>query len=160
MQILGPQADEIANFQYAAQKASDDIYQTSGRDQYFAWYNRGSNLVKLQDFTGAAQAYDQAFAIYPTIDEAKRPWRMLWYQTGPYFAYYYTGRYQDVITLATQTIIAASEPSIEESFYWRAMSKQALGDQEGAIADLRESLKWHPDFGPSMALLQQWGVSP
>ncbi len=161
MQILGPQADPTANFQYAAQKASDDIYRTTGRDLFFAWYNRGTSLTKLQDFTGAAQAYDQAFTIYPTISEKDRPWRMLWYQTGPYFAYYYSGRYQDVVDLATTTIATTStEPSIEESFYWRAMAKQALGDKEGAISDLRTSLKWHPDFGPSMALLQQLGAEP
>jgi methyl-accepting chemotaxis protein len=64
------------------------------------------------------------------------------------------------VVIDAVAITVATEPSIEESFYWRAMAKQALGDQEGAVADLRESLKWHPDFGPTMALLQQWGVQP
>jgi hypothetical protein len=86
--VLGPQWDETANLQYAAQKASDEIYSLSGRQQYFAWFNRGSNLVWLQDYAGAAAAYDEAFALYPSIPEDERPWRMLWYQTGPYFAYH------------------------------------------------------------------------
>ena len=30
--------------------------------------------------------------------------RMMWYQTGPYFAYYYSARYQDVINLANTTL--------------------------------------------------------
>ncbi|RPI26579.1 MAG: tetratricopeptide repeat protein, partial [Chloroflexota bacterium] len=158
MAILGPQADETYNFQYAAQLASNEIVALTGRDQYFAWYNRGSNLVKLQDFAGAADAYDQAFALYPSIPEESRPWRMLWYQTGPYFAYYYTGRYNDVINLATTTLTSASEPAIEESFYWRAMARLALGDNQGAIEDFEESLKWHAEFEPSLYQLRALGV--
>jgi tetratricopeptide (TPR) repeat protein len=156
--ILGPQTDEVYNYRYAAQKASDDIATLTGRDLYFAWYNRGTNLVKLQDYAGAAEAYDQAFTLYPTIPEKMRPWRMLWYQTGPYFAYFFTGRYQDVINLATETIIHSSEPAIEESFYWRARAKATLGDTAGAVDDLRESLKWHPDFAPSVEELNALGA--
>jgi hypothetical protein len=158
--ILGSQADETYNYQYAAQRASDEIIQLTGRDQFFAWYNRGSNLAKLQDYTGAAAAYDEAFAIYPTIPEAKRPWRVLWYQTGPYFAYFYTGRYYDVINLATNTLEHIDKPAIEESFYWRAMAKAALGDIPGAVEDYRASLEWHPNFGPTLYQLQVLGVEP
>jgi tetratricopeptide (TPR) repeat protein len=156
--IFGPQTDEVYNYRYAAQKASDDIATLTGRDLYFAWYNRGTNLVKLQDYAGAAEAYDQAFTLYPTIPEKMRPWRMLWYQTGPYFAYFFTGRYQDVINLATETIIHSSEPAIEESFFWRARAKAALGDTASAVDDLRESLKWHPDFAPSVEELNALGA--
>jgi tetratricopeptide (TPR) repeat protein len=160
MAILGPQADQTYNYQYAAQKASDEIYTTTGRDQYFAWYNRGSSLVGLQDYAGAANAYDQAFAIYPSIPEKQRPWRMVWYQTGPYFAYFYSGRYYDVLTLATSTIDNASEPAIEESFYWRAMANTALGQTDSAITDYRTSLQWHPGFEPSLYQLNLLGVNP
>jgi tetratricopeptide (TPR) repeat protein len=85
---------------------------------------------------------------------------LIWYQTGPYFAYYYSGRYQDVIELATTTLDAMSEPILEESYYWRAMAKIALGETEAAIKDLRESLKHHPDFIPSLELLRQLGEEP
>jgi hypothetical protein len=98
--------------------------------------------------------------LYPTLAEKKRPWRMLWYQTGPYFAYFYSGRYQDVINLASQTIDAASEPYIEESFYWRAMSEAALGEQSKAIDDLKISLEYHPGFSPSLAEMNTLGVAP
>ena len=160
MTLLGPQADEVANLQYAAQKASDEIFALSGEAQYFAWFNRGTSLMRLGDYAGAATAYDQAFTVYATLPEEDRPWRMLWYQTGPYFAYYYSGRYYDAISLATTTIVAASEPAIEESFYWRGLSRLAVGDSEGAIADFRDSLKWHPDFAPSLAQLSALGVTP
>lgn len=147
--ILGPRWDETTSNQIAAQKASDDIYTLTGRAQYFAWFNRGTSLMQLQDYSGSAQAYDQAFVLYPSIPVEERPWRMLWYQTGPYFAYFYTGRYYDVIDLASRTLENMSTPSLEESFYWRGMAKAALGDTSGAIADYRASLKLHPDFEPA-----------
>ena len=163
MSILGPQADELANYKYAADKASSEIYTTTGRDQFFAWYNRGTNLVWLRDYAGAAAAYDEAYKLDATLasaDPARRPWRILWYETGPYFAYFYTNRYSDVINLATQTLINSSEPALEESWYWRAMARATLGDAADAIDDLRTSLVWHPGFGPSLAELQKLGATP
>ncbi len=160
MTILGSQRDEEFNYRYAAQKASDEIFTFDGRDQFFAWFNRGDNLVSLQDFAGAASAYDEAFALYPEIPEKERPWRMMWYQSGPYQAYYYSGRYQDVIELASSTLDAMSEPVLEESYYWRALSREALGDNKGAIKDLRSALKYHPGFEPAMTQLQRLGVTP
>lgn len=153
--ILGPHSSEKYNSSYAAQKASDEIYVLTGRDQFFAWFNRGTNLVRLQDYAGAAAAYDQAFVLYPTIPEKERPWRVMWYQTGPYWAYYYTGRYQDVIKLSTTTLKAMSEPVLEESYYWRALAREALGDSKGAIKDLRSSLEIHPGFEPALTQLEQ-----
>jgi tetratricopeptide (TPR) repeat protein len=165
--LLGPQADETANYQYAAQKASQEILSSQGRDLYFAWYNRGTSLMYLQDYNGAVEAYNQAFAIYPNIPEKQRPWRMLWYQTGPYFAYFFTQRYYDLITLTTSTIDNANEPAIEESFFWRARAFYELYQLEGkqeyldhAIEDFRTSLQWHPDFGPTLAQMQSIGVEP
>jgi tetratricopeptide (TPR) repeat protein len=160
MAILGPNADEEKNDRDAAQKASDEIYRLSGRDQFFAWFNRGTNLVRLQDYAGAAAAYDEAFALYPSIAEKQRPWRMMWYQTGPYWAYYYTGRYQDVINLATTTLEAMSEPVLEESYYWRALAREALGDSKGSIKDLRSALDVHPGFEPALTQLEQLGETP
>ena len=116
--------------------------------------------IRLQDYAGAAAAYDEAFALYPTIPEKERPWRMMWYQTGPYWAYYYTGRYQDVTNLTTKTLDAMSEPVLEESYYWRALAREALGDSKGAIKDLRSSLEYHPGFEPSLMQLEQLGGTP
>ena len=39
--ILGPYADETAAIRIAAQRASDEIFRLEGRDQFFAWFNRG-----------------------------------------------------------------------------------------------------------------------
>jgi tetratricopeptide (TPR) repeat protein len=153
--LIGPHNDEFYNYQYAANLASDEIVSLSGRDQFFAWFNRGSSLVSLQDYAGAAEAFDNAFAQYPLIPENVRPWRMMWYQTGPYWAYFYTGRYQDVINLSTATLDAMSEPILEESYYWRGLAREALGDVPGAIEDLQTSLASHPGLSPSLFELER-----
>ena len=159
--LLGTDADVTANYQHAAQKASDEIYGLDGIDQYFAWYNRGTNLMLLSDYTGAGQAYDQAFALYPNIPEAQRPWRMLWYQTGPYFAYYHSGRYWDVFYLAENTLSAMqSDKNLEETYYWRGMANVALGNTSGAIEDFRLALKYHPGFQPAEYQLSLLGIQP
>jgi hypothetical protein len=44
MAILGEQADETVNYQYAAQKASDEIFALTDTNKFFAWFNRGTNL--------------------------------------------------------------------------------------------------------------------
>jgi len=148
MELLAPLADETTAYQLAAQKASDEIFSLEGRQKAFAWYNRGTNLVYLDDYGGAASAYDEYFALYAGLnpEEINIPWRHVWYQTGPYWAYFYSGRYYDVLNLATTTIAAASEPAIEESWYWRALAKEALGDIDGAVADLQEAIKLNSNF--------------
>jgi tetratricopeptide (TPR) repeat protein len=161
MDLLGPNADETYNTEMAAELASVEIFETSGRAQFFAWFNRGTNLVRLDDYAGASQAYDEAFKIDAQLaisDPDARPWRIMWYQTGPYWAYYYTGRYYDVLNLANFTIENMSEPAVEESFYWRALAREALGDLDGAIQDYKRALKWHPDWSLALAQLDRLGV--
>ncbi len=161
MDILGPDADELTNFENAAIKAANEVFGLSGIDQYFAWFNRGSSLVKLQDYAGASNAYDEAFAVYPSIPEADRPWRMLWYQTGPYFAYYYYQRYWDLLYLADSTLnTMQGDRNLEESYYWRGMAKVQLGDTAGAIEDFRASLQYHPGFEPPLYQLSLLGAPP
>jgi len=159
MSLLGADADETANYQNTALKASNEIFGLSGIDQYFAWFNRGSSLVKLEDYGGAATAYDEAFKVYPNIPEAERPWRMLWYQTGPYFAYYGVGRYYDLLYLADGTLKAMqSDKNLEESYYWRGMARAALGDKAAAIEDFRLALQYHVGFEPALYQLKLLGV--
>jgi len=130
------------------------------RDKFFAWFNAGTSLVCLQDYNAAADAYDTAFSIYPEITREDRPFRIFWYEEGPYVAYYNSGRYQDVIDLADQTLKNMGEPLLEESYYWRAMSYNALGDVAKAVDDLRTSLKCHPGYAPSVKMLEELGVKP
>jgi len=160
MAALGPYADVGESYRRAAQIASQEASTLSGLEQFFAFFNYGTSLVNLQDYAGAARAYDQAFALLANLPEDRRPWRIMWYQTGPYFAYYYMGRYQDVVRLADTTIGSADQPYIEESFIWRARARLALGDTAGAAEDVRTALEYHPGFPPAVELAQALNLQP
>ena len=131
--LLGPDADETANYQNAALKAANEIYGLGGIDQYFAWFNRGTNLVALAGLRRRMPpAYDEAFKIYPTIPETERPWRMLWYQTGPYWAYFYSSA-----TMIRSTWRMARSTPCKATKTWKrattgaAWPGPALGDTAG-----------------------------
>lgn len=163
MQVLGPYADPMWAAQKALTTAEEHILTTTGINQFFAWFAKGTSHVSLQQYADAAVAYDRAFAIYNALgeDDVQRPYRMMWYQTGPYWAYYYSGRYLDVINLANVTLTETiSKPTIEESIYWRGRAKYMIGDTPGAIADYREALRLHPNWGPAVQGLQDLGIQP
>ena len=122
-------------FARALQVALDEIA-TSPDDRY-AWFNAGSNYVGLGQYEEAAAAYDRARTL-------NLPWRMLWYQFGPFDAYLQVGRYPDVIALADANLTVT--PNLEESYYYRALARRALGDQTGAAADLEAALRYNPRF--------------
>lgn len=154
MQLLGTDADEATNYRSTAAKAAEEINTLNGIDRYFALFNYGSSLVQLENYAEASLAYDEAFRTYRSLSEDTRPWRMLWYQTGPYFAYFNSGRYNDVIELATQTLDAMQgEKNLEESYVWRARALAALGDTQGARQDLLLALEFHPGFLPALGEL-------
>jgi len=163
MQVLGPYADPQWAAQHALKVAEDRILATSGINQYFAWYAKGTSHVDLFEYQDAAIAYDQAFTIYNSLgeDDVQRPYRMMWYQTGPYKAYFYSGRYQDVINLANITLLETiSKPTIEESLYWRGQAYYMIGNTNAAIDDYREALRLHPNWGPALQALQDLGIQP
>ena len=159
--LLGNYADTDWSSRYALEVAQDEISALSGIDQFFAAFNAGTSHVYLREYVDAAYAYDYAFQLYAEIPKDDlRPFRTMWYQTGPYFAYYYSGRYQDVIDLANVTFNTIGDDVLEESWYWRGMGELALGSTDAAIADFRESVRLHPDFAAGLYQLSQLGVSP
>lgn len=160
--LLGPWADPTWADQHALEIAEGELDGLEGNDQFFAWFNKGSSHVRLQQYADAAIAYDQAFQLYAALgdDDTQRPYRILWYQTGPYWAYFYTGRYQDTINLADTTLYdTIAEPTLEESLYWRGMAYWALGQNTEAIADFRESVRLNPNFAPGIDMLSQLGTN-
>lgn len=159
--ILGPWQDEVWARQHALEVAENEEIQLEGNDQFFAIFNQGTSLVTLQRYAEAATAYDRAFALYAELgqDDTQRPYRIMWYQTGPYFAYYHSGRYQDVINLANNTLNETiSEPTLEESLFWRARAEYALGDYDAAFADMYETVRLNPNFSPGIFYLELWNA--
>jgi hypothetical protein len=107
----------------------------------FAWFNVGTNYTALGEYALAAAAYDQARTL-------GLPFRMLWYQFGPFEAYLALGRYQDVIDLAVANLNMVGNQ--EESHTYLGRARQALGDVEAARQCYREALKYHPGFAPAL----------
>lgn len=143
--LLGSWADPTWAYQHALDIAEEETAALSGVDLFFAWFNKGTSLVKLQRYPEAAAAYNQAFQVYSELDnDPPRPYRIMWYQTWPYMAYYYSGEYQNTINLANNTLDAKS--TLEESLYWRALAKEALGNVTGAIDDLQQALYLNKHF--------------
>ena len=159
--LLGDWADDDWAARHALELAQAEVQSLTAIDQYFAAFNVGSSHVALREYVDAGYAYDYAFQLYAALgDDGLRPYRMMWYQTGPYFAYYYSGRYQDVIDLANATFDTIGDDVLEESFYWRGMGWFALGYTDNAIADFREAVRLHPGFPPAVYQLEQLGVEP
>ncbi|MFZ3069785.1 MAG: C39 family peptidase, partial [Anaerolineaceae bacterium] len=142
--LLGNQADETYNIAYTLELETERIDTLTGREQFLAQYNQGTLLLMQKNYPAAAEAYDKAFEIYKHLYEEERPWRLLWYEPGPYEAYYYTGRYEDVLNLANKTLDDTPEDALPETLLWRGRANLKLGDQETAIFDFKRALQWHP----------------
>jgi hypothetical protein len=144
--ILGEQYDPTVMWARAYEAAQLAVSQQPG--DAFAWFNLGTDLVHYGDYAGAAAAYDQARTI-------GLPWRMLWYQFGPFEAYHAVGRYDDVIALADATINVT--PSIEETHYWRGKALAAQGNVEAARTAWQRALAQNPNFAPALEALATEG---
>jgi tetratricopeptide (TPR) repeat protein len=161
--LLGPLADADTAATRALLLAEVESRSLTGIDRFFAWFNVGTSHVALREYVDAAYAYDYAFQIYAQLadDNSTRPYRIMWYQTGPYFAYYYSARYADVINLADTTLKdTISEPVLEESLLWRGRAYYMAGKTDLAVSDYRAALKIHPGWGPAMQGLQDLGYQP
>lgn len=112
----------------------------------FLWFNLGTIYNAQGDYQRAAAAFDQARAI-------GLPWRMLWYQFGPYEAYYQMARYEDVILLADVTL--KDRPYFEESYYYKAIAQLELGETDAARDNLQRAIDFNPNYQPARAALER-----
>ena len=136
-QILGDRADVTKSDQHALDIAVQEA--KANPQNGFAWFNIGTAYDKLGQFDKAAAAYDRAFKLQVL------PFRMLWYQFGPYDAYFQTGRYDDVMALANNVISSAGQ-YVEETFYWQGKVYQAQGHSGDAAAAYQKALAQNPNM--------------
>lgn len=163
LELLGPWTNEKWASQHALELAEKEIALLNGNDLFFAWFNKGTSHVALQQYVDAAMAYDRVFHLYANwnTDLGNPPYRIMWYQTGPYFAYYYSARYQDVINLANTTLNdTISTPTLEESLLWRGRAYYQIGNTKNAVADFRAALQVHVNWPPAVQALQDLGLQP
>jgi predicted double-glycine peptidase len=144
--LLGPRADDKSMRDLALAAARADI--DANPQDKFAWFNAGSTLVRMGEFSRAARAFDTARGL-------RLPWRMLWYQFGPYEAYFGAREYGTVIQLATQTLSTTN--GLEESHLWRGRAYQAQGKMVDARVEFEAALKDNANFAPARDALKALG---
>ncbi len=157
LNLLGDWADPAWGYDHALEIAEAEIQTLTGVNSFYAWFNKGTSLVKMEHYLEAGEAFDQAYKVYESLDndDTQRPYRMTWYQTSPYKAYYFSGRYQDVINLANFTLGTISEPVLEETLYWRGLAFYALGKKAYAQSDFYQAVWLNPNFEAAKFQLSQ-----
>ena len=140
LELLGEDADEWQNSARSLEMARAEAI--ANPEDAFAWFNMGTNFVNLGMHDVAAQAYDQAISL-------GLPWRMMWYQFGPYEAYYETGRYDDMIAIARQNQNDGGGHYVEETWYYLGMAREGRGELEKALQNYNTALSFNPNFTPA-----------
>jgi tetratricopeptide (TPR) repeat protein len=118
---LGAYADPAAGAGAALEAARAEL--SINPDDAWGWFGMGTAYVALGDYENAVIAYDQALQL-------GLPWRTLWYQFGPYEAYFHVGTYNNVLALAENTL--ATTRFVEEAYFWKGMALAAEGDPDAA----------------------------
>ncbi len=153
-EILGGQFYSAINYESTTEMLAEG-WRRDRLDRFWESLAVATIWTYRQDYGQAITTYSlEAFQHYEKLTVEQIPWRFLWYNSRPYWAFYYGGDYKRVISLADQTLETAGSLGAEESLYWRAMAYQALGEQSKAMADLQAALQIHPDFGPALYLLE------
>ena len=67
---------------------------------------------------------------------------MLRYQFGPFFAYFHSGRTDDLITLTEYAL--QRTPNSEEALLWHGWGLYRQGDNAGARSDFYTALEANP----------------
>jgi uncharacterized protein YvpB len=133
--IVGDDLDDSAMYTEAVAQARHEL--ASNPNDAFAEFNLGSSLVGLGKYNEAAAAYDTARVL-------GLPWRMLWYQFGPYEAYLQVGRYYELIALADATLKPASD--LEESHYYKGLALEKLGQAAEARVEFSLALQYNKNY--------------
>ncbi len=145
-QVMGSYWDATNAAEIALQQSQAEL--ASGYADSFSLFNEGSSLVLLGRYEEAADAFDQA-------RNAGLPWRMLWYQYGPFEAYLQVGRSQDVIDLARAVI--ATTPGVEEMYYYVGLAAEQLGDLERAKSNFEAAVWRNQNFAAAKDALARVG---
>ena len=142
--IIGPNWDMDYNAWWTLQIADEEI--AASPNNSFAHFNRGWALNQMGEFEEAATSFDTARSI-------GLPWRMLWYEFGPFEAYLAVGRYDDVINLVYSVL--QTTDGVEEMYYYIAQAFEGQGDRQRAIGNLEAALYRNRYFTEASDLLRE-----
>jgi len=147
--ILGSDWDVDTNRQHALEMAQAETQ--SNPQNAFAWFNVGTNQVYFEDYPDAAAAYDKA-------RELGLPQRMLRYQFGPFFAYFHTGRIDDLMALTEYAL--QRTPNAEEAHLWHGWALYRKGQKADAIAEFQKALEENPNYQDAQYALNFMSQNP
>ena len=144
-QLLGEYADPQHAAGLALEVAQEEA--RANPQDGFAWFNMGTSLAGLERYDEAALAYDQSrrFSL---------PWRIMWYQFGPYEAYFNIGHYEEVLALAAANLNNGGQ-YIEETYYWQGRVYAAQGNVEDAVRAFNAALSINPRYGAAQEALTE-----
>lgn len=140
--IIGQDMDDKTMWERSLVGAQTDV--GANQNDKYAWFNLGSSLAALGRHEEASRAFDQSRRL-------SLPWRMLWYQFGPFESYLATRRYQDVLALADANLKTAN--NLEESYYYRGLALQALGQPDQARQAFQQAVQLNQNFRPAQEAL-------
>ncbi len=146
LNILGDDTDLVYNVQHALDTARREA--AANPNNQYAWFNMGSNYTLLGQYAQATVAFDRASRVGGGL-----PFRMLWYQFGPFEAYYHVGNYASVLALVNASLKTTTY--VEETYYWRGMVAAAQGKSAQAIEDFNRVLKFNPNFALAAQMRDQ-----
>jgi tetratricopeptide (TPR) repeat protein len=141
--IIGADWDVDANRQHALETAQ--VEAEANPEDAYAWFNIGTNQVYFGRYGEASLAYDKS-------RELGLPQRMLRYQFGPFFAYFHSGRTDDLFAL-TKYALERTDQS-EEAHLWHGWALYRMGDNNGAIEHFREALEVNPNYQDAVYALE------
>jgi tetratricopeptide (TPR) repeat protein len=147
--LLGAHWDVDNNRQHALEVAEAEIAEDP--QDAFAWFNQGTNLVYFKRYGEAGRAYDQARVL-------GLPQRMLRYQFGPFFAYFHSGRLDDLFALTEYAL--ARTPNSEEALLWHGWGLYRQGKQSEAVSFFRQALEANPNYYDARYALDFVGANP
>jgi hypothetical protein len=128
--LLGDMADVNKASEHALTVAQSEARQNP--TNVYPWFNMGTALTKLKRYDEAAVAYDKALQL-------GLHFRMLWYQFGPFEAYFNTRRYNDVLALVNNNLTNGGS-YVEETYYWQGMVFAAEGQKAQAASAFHSAL--------------------
>jgi tetratricopeptide (TPR) repeat protein len=147
--ILGEDWDPDINRQKALELAQSQTIQDP--NNAYAWFNLGSNQVYFERYNEAALAYD-------TARQVGLPQRMLRYQFGPFFAYFFSGRNDDLLTLTKYAL--QRTPNSEETLLWRGWGRYRAGETSRAMDDFQAALEENPFYQDAQYALEYVIANP
>jgi hypothetical protein len=142
--FLGPDWVEQLNRREAVETAQQEAAEQP--KNVFAWFNLGTSLTAIGRYEEAVVAYQEALNI-------GLPYRMLWYQFGPYEAFLQTGRLDEVLELANNTL--KTTEYVEETYYYKGRVYEIQGDYAAARIQYEEAARRNPNYEQAQAALRR-----